>query len=45
MIGVGIWRGERLKGRQLAGLALALTGLTALLAPGLSAPPLHVVRC
>lgn len=40
MIGVGLWRGERLRGRQLGGLALAVAGLLGLLLPGLSAPPL-----
>lgn len=40
MIGVGLWRGERLRARQLGGLALALAGLLGLLLPGLSAPPL-----
>jgi drug/metabolite transporter (DMT)-like permease len=40
MILWGLRRGERLRGRQLAGLALALGGLVALLLPGLSAPPL-----
>jgi drug/metabolite transporter (DMT)-like permease len=40
MIGIGLARGERLSGRQLAGLPLALTGLAGLLLPGLSAPPL-----
>ncbi|HEU4375148.1 MAG TPA: DMT family transporter [Telluria sp.] len=40
MIGAGIWKGERFSGRQLAGLALAVGGLAALLLPGLSAPPL-----
>lgn len=40
MISFGLWKGERLKARQLAGLALALGGLFALLLPGLSAPPL-----
>ncbi|WP_372524275.1 DMT family transporter [Piscinibacter sp.] len=40
MIGVGLWRGERLRGRQMAGLACALGGLVGLLLPGLSAPPL-----
>jgi drug/metabolite transporter (DMT)-like permease len=39
MIGYGLWKGERLSGRQLAGLALAIGGLLALLLPGLSAPP------
>lgn len=40
MIGHGIWAGERLRGLQLAGLAIALGGLVGLLLPGLSAPPL-----
>lgn len=39
MIGAGLWRGERLAGRQWAGLVLAMGGLVALLLPGLSAPP------
>lgn len=40
MIGHGIWKGERLRPAQTAGLVLALGGLTGLLLPGLSAPPL-----
>lgn len=40
MILWGVRRGERLRMRQLAGLILALSGLVALLSPGLSAPPL-----
>lgn len=40
MIGYGLWRGERLQKRQIAGLACALAGLIGLLLPGLSAPPL-----
>lgn len=40
MIGSGLWRGERFRPLQFAGLALALAGLGALLLPGLSAPPL-----
>lgn len=40
MIGHGLWAGERLRGPQLCGLALALGGLGGLLLPGLSAPPL-----
>jgi drug/metabolite transporter (DMT)-like permease len=40
MIGYGLWQGERLRLRQLSGLALASTGLVGLLLPGLSAPPL-----
>jgi drug/metabolite transporter (DMT)-like permease len=39
MIGYGLWRGEKLGRAQMAGLALALTGLTGLLLPGLEAPP------
>ena len=41
MIGVGLIRGERLRGRQVGGLVLALAGLVGLLLPGLSAPPLR----
>ena len=33
MIGVGLWRGERLHGRQWAGLLLAFAGLVGLLLP------------
>lgn len=40
MIGRGLWRGERLRVAQLAGLLLAIGGLAGLLLPGLSAPPL-----
>lgn len=40
MIAYGLWTGERLQQLQIAGLLLALAGLTALLLPGLSAPPL-----
>ncbi|MDL2357749.1 MAG: DMT family transporter [Pseudomonadota bacterium] len=40
MISYGLWKGERLKGLQLAGLMLAFGGLFGLLLPGLSAPPL-----
>ena len=40
MIGVGLWRGERLRARQVLGLTAALAGLVGLLLPGLSAPPL-----
>jgi drug/metabolite transporter (DMT)-like permease len=40
MIGVGLWRGERMAPLQVAGLCLAVAGLGALLLPGLSAPPL-----
>ena len=40
MIGRGLWAGERLRGLQLPGLALALAGLGGLLSPGLHAPPL-----
>jgi drug/metabolite transporter (DMT)-like permease len=40
MIGVGLWRGERMGPIQTAGLLLAGAGLIGLLLPGLSAPPL-----
>lgn len=40
MIAYGLWTGERLRGRQWIGLALALSGLAGLMLPGLSAPPL-----
>lgn len=41
MVGHGLWRGERLRGWQLAGFMLAAGGLVGLLLPGLSAPPLQ----
>src|SRR4051812_26566581 len=40
MITWAIWRGERLRPRQIGGIILALAGLIALVFPGLSAPPL-----
>jgi drug/metabolite transporter (DMT)-like permease len=40
MIGAALWRGDRLNGRQVLGVALAFGGLVGLLLPGLSAPPL-----
>ena len=40
MILYGMWNGERFGRWQLTGLVLALAGLTGLLLPGLSAPPL-----
>jgi drug/metabolite transporter (DMT)-like permease len=40
MIGLGLWRGERLAAVQVAGVMLAFGGLVGLLLPGLSAPPL-----
>jgi len=40
MILYGIGKGERLHGRQLLGLAVALAGLVALLLPGLATPSL-----
>ena len=40
MTGHGLWRGERLRGRQLVGLVLGLGGLVGLMLPGLAAPPL-----
>ena len=41
MITWGLGQGERLRTRQWLGLALAVTGLVALLFPGLSAPPIN----
>ena len=41
MITHGIFKGERLQGRQLLGLMLACGGLVVLMLPGLSAPPLY----
>ena len=40
MIGYGLWKGERMRVLQVAGLGLAIAGLIGLLLPGLSAPPL-----
>ncbi len=40
MIALGLRGGERLDGVQIAGVALAFSGLVGLLLPGLSAPPL-----
>jgi len=40
MIGYGLFRGERLRAMQTAGLALAVAGLVGLLLPGFSAPPI-----
>ncbi|WP_341907639.1 DMT family transporter [Polaromonas sp. YR568] len=40
MTGYGLWQGERLGRRQLAGLALALAGLVVLMLPGLATPSL-----
>ena len=40
MIGVGLYRGERLAPLQWLGLTLALAGLVALMLPGATAPPL-----
>ncbi len=40
MIGVGRWRGDRLRGAQFVGFLLAIAGLVGLLLPGLQAPPL-----
>lgn len=45
MIFYGISQGERLHGRQLLGLALALAGLVALLLPGLATPSLSGALC
>jgi drug/metabolite transporter (DMT)-like permease len=41
MIGYGLWKGERLRARQLVGLTCAVAGLVGLLLPGLAAPPVH----
>jgi drug/metabolite transporter (DMT)-like permease len=41
MISYGLWKGEQLRGRQVAGLIIAFSGLFGLLLQGLSAPPLH----
>jgi drug/metabolite transporter (DMT)-like permease len=40
MISFGLWRGERLKTLQWAGLLSACVGLVEMLLPGLAAPPL-----
>ena len=40
MIAWGVYQGERLRGLQWAGFALAVTGLTVLMLPGLAAPSL-----
>jgi len=40
MIGYGVFKGERLRTPQLAGLTLALAGLVALMLPGLASPSL-----
>ncbi|WP_395054667.1 DMT family transporter [Polaromonas sp.] len=45
MIFHGISQGERLRGRQLLGLAVALAGLVALLLPGLATPSLSGALC
>jgi drug/metabolite transporter (DMT)-like permease len=39
MIGYGLWKGERLRGLQVAGLVVAFAGLAGLLLPGFTAPP------
>jgi len=41
MIGYGLWRGERLSGRQTLGLLLAAGGMVALMLPGWSPPTLQ----
>jgi drug/metabolite transporter (DMT)-like permease len=41
MIGYGLWKGERLRIWQWAGLVLAMGGLIGLVLPGISAPPLQ----
>jgi drug/metabolite transporter (DMT)-like permease len=39
MIGYALWKGERLRPVQVAGLVVAFAGLAGLLLPGVSAPP------
>jgi drug/metabolite transporter (DMT)-like permease len=41
MIGYGLWRGERMRPRQVLGLVSAFAGLVVLTLPGISAPPLR----
>lgn len=41
MISYGLWTGERLRMRQVVGLAIAFGGLVGLLLPGISSPPLY----
>lgn len=41
MIGHGLWRGERLRGWQVAGFVLASAGLVGMMLPGLSSPSLQ----
>jgi len=41
MIGIGIWRGERLGMPQVLGVVTAVGGLVGLVLPGLSAPPVR----
>ena len=38
MIGVGLWRGERPRGREWLGLVVAMGGLVYLVLPGIAAP-------
>lgn len=40
MIGYGLWSGERLNRPQILGITIAISGLLALLLPGLQTPPL-----
>jgi drug/metabolite transporter (DMT)-like permease len=40
MIGISLWRGEKMSGQKILGLILALIGLVVLVFPGLAAPPL-----
>ena len=40
MLGAGLWVGERMSTGQWGGFAVALSGLLALVLPGLSTPPL-----
>ncbi|RJG08063.1 DMT family transporter [Noviherbaspirillum cavernae] len=41
MIGYGLWRGESLAWRRIAGLACAFAGIVGLVLPGITAPPLQ----
>jgi drug/metabolite transporter (DMT)-like permease len=41
IIGMGLWRGDRIRPIQAIGLALAFSGLCWLLFPGLTAPPVR----
>lgn len=40
MIGYGLWRGEQMTSRRIAGFLCAFAGMVGLMLPGLTAPPL-----